>query len=537
MHDDRSDAELLRAVRDGDGGAWERLWHRHYDAALRYARRLYWSRAEDLVSESFLAIYQQLRTKGNGPESSFRAYLKTVIRNTSARWHADAGRVLDAEDVDQVDTRDGLRHVERESGSAEVLAAFGSLPDRWQRVLWLSEVDQAARPVIARELGIKPNAVSALQRRARAGMRYQWLLRQVPTGLRGDAAHVARLLPQHVAHPRNAALAAEVAAHLVTCMLCADLLRGMHASVARAQGGALSAVLLGAVGAGVPISASLSAGSAAAATTTAGVGVLAWLFAGGVTAATVGGLVATTLLTAAPAVAPPADALRASPAPARATPSPSPGPSSSAEAAGIEAPAPVEAGADPAVDAAPDPVVETAPARAPIAAAPDPAPEPAPVTVPVAPVSGAEPAPAAEPAPVTVPDARISVTAPLQTGVPVVATVSVAGVFSSVDPSASASGAVSVASPLDAVAAGTFAVQAQSVVQAESVVQVGSAVQAGLTAPAGPAMASAGVAGVPAVTAVAGVVVQSGSDCAVSATSNISVPGLSVDLHVVIPDR
>ncbi|OZB80044.1 sigma-70 family RNA polymerase sigma factor, partial [Microbacterium sp. 13-71-7] len=425
MHDDRSDPDLLRAVRGGDGGAWETLWHRHYDAALRYARRLYWSRAEDLVSESFLAIYQQLRTGDNGPDSSFRAYLKTVIRNTSARWHADAGRVIDAEDVDQVDPRDGLRHVERESGSEEVLAAFGALPDRWQRVLWLSEVDQAARPAIARELGIKPNAVSALQRRARAGMKYQWLLRQVPARLRGDAAHVARLLPQHVAQPRNAALASEVAAHVVTCMLCADLLRGMHASVARAQGGALSAVLLGAVGAGLPVSASLSAGSAAAATTATGAGVLAWLFAGGVTAATIGGLVATTLLTVAPAVEPPADALRA---PASA---PAPGSSIATEAVPVEASAPVPPASDPAAVEAPDPAAATAPDS----------------------TAGTVPDPVVDPGPGSVPDPPLPVAQPPQSVAPFVAALSATGVFSAVDPSAVASGALSAgAAPVTQVA-------------------------------------------------------------------------------------
>lgn len=489
MHHERSDAELLRAVRGGDGGAWGLLWHRHHDAALRYARRLYWSRAEDLVSESFLAIYQQLRTGDSGPESSFRAYLKTVMRNTSARWHADAGRVLDAEDVDQVDPRDGLRHVERESGSADVLAAFGALPARWQRVLWLSEVDQAGRPVIARELGITPNAVSALQRRARAGMKYQWLLRQVPTGLRADAAHVARLLPQHVAHPRNAALAAEVAAHLLTCMLCADLLRGMHASVARAQGGALSAVLLGAVGAGVPVTASLSAGSAAAATITTGAsaGALAWLFAGGVTAATVGGLVATALLTAPSAVVPPADAF---PVPAAtSSPDPSPDPTADAEAVRVEAPASVVPVPDPAVEADADPAAEPVPD--PVAGAPDPVVEPGQVSSPDIP-------PAVAPSPT---DAQF------------VATVSATGSFSSGDPSA------------------TGSATASGALSGEVVPMLGGLVPASLDASTAPWQGDAPVAA----EAVASAVVQIGSDGSAAATSRISVPGLSVELHVRLP--
>ncbi|MFJ4166827.1 sigma-70 family RNA polymerase sigma factor [Microbacterium sp. NPDC089698] len=494
MHDDRGDAELLRAVRDDDAGAWEFLWQRHYDSALRYARRLYWSRAEDLVSESFLAIYQQLRMSDGGPTSSFRAYLKTVIRNTSARWHAEAGQVLDDADVDQVDPRDGLRHVERESGAEDVLAAFAALPDRWQRVLWLSDVDQAGRPAIARELGIKPNAVSALQRRARAGMKHQWLLRQVPTRLRGDQAHVARLLPQHVAHPRNAALAAEVAAHLVTCMLCTDLLRGMHASVARAQGGALSAVLLGTVGAGVPVTASLSAGTAAAATTTTGAGVIAWLFAGGVTAATVGGLVATTLLTVTPAVAPPADALRA--------PTATPGTSAAAKAPSAEDPAPVapvpvpvtvaETAADPAAEGVPDPVVD--------------------------PGSG------------VVPDVPPAVD-PRQTGTQFVGALSAAGVFSVADPSMTASGVLS-AGMAQVPQVGPVAVPTvEAVVGAAwfsaEVAPAGAAVDASVSVRQGEAPALGDV--------MAEAAVQLGADGSAGASSRISLPGLSLDLRVVLP--
>ncbi|MGN7859133.1 sigma-70 family RNA polymerase sigma factor [Microbacterium sp. 22303] len=383
MHEVRSDAELLRAVRDGDGGAYEVLWQRHFDAALRYAGHLYPSRAEDLVSESFLAIYQQVRTSRKGPDFAFRLYLRSVIRNTSIRWRRDAARVLDAEDLDVADPRDGLRHVERESDSAEVLAAFGALPDRWQRVLWLSEVDQARRPEIARALGIKPNAVSALQRRARAGMKHQWLLQQVPVSLRGDHAHVARLLPRHVAQPRNAALAAEVAAHLITCVLCEDLLVGMRSSVARAQGGALAAVLVGAAGAGLPITASLSGGTAAAAATTAtgGAGVLAWIFGGGVSAATVGSLVLTALFTVAPPVAPLIDA-QVSPMPALTAP---PGPSAPAQAMR----------AVPAVD------TPSASVDVPQDPGPGPALAPSPIPVPVTPPAAVAPSPPITELPIT----------------------------------------------------------------------------------------------------------------------------------------
>ncbi|MFJ4165655.1 RNA polymerase sigma factor [Microbacterium sp. NPDC089698] len=282
MTEVRSDAELLRDVRAGDRGAYDALWRRHYGAGIRYAGRLAPTRAEDLVSESFLAIYQQVTTTPNGPTFAFRSYLKAVIRNTSIRWHKDAERLLDSDDVDDVEHRDALSYAEQESESADVLAAFQELPDRWQRVLWLAEVADASRSDIARELQIRPNAVSALQRRARSGLKFQWLSRQIPVALREETAHVARLLPQYLTEPRNAMLAAEVGAHTSDCADCRELLGSLRGGAARLQGTTL-AVLLGSAGLSVPAAASMTTGTAAAAAavSAAGIGASGWFLVGG----------------------------------------------------------------------------------------------------------------------------------------------------------------------------------------------------------------------------------------------------------------
>ncbi|MDR6688248.1 DNA-directed RNA polymerase specialized sigma24 family protein [Arthrobacter sp. 1088] len=52
-----------------------------------------------------------------------------------------------------------------------VLAALQSLPERWQKVLWYTDVLQYKPREIAPLLGIAPNAVSALVLRARKGLR------------------------------------------------------------------------------------------------------------------------------------------------------------------------------------------------------------------------------------------------------------------------------------------------------------------------------------------------------------------------------
>lgn len=292
MEDPRSDAQLLRALRDGEREAYVVLWQRHIGAALRYARRMFPSRAEDLASESFLAIYQQVTTAGGGPEFAFRSYLKAVIRNISIRWRKEANRFDDTVEPDAVDFRDALSLVERESNANELLGAFQELPERWQKVLWLSEVAEVARPEIARELGIKPNAVSALHRRARSGLKLQWLTRQVPVLLRDDESHAAHLLPRYLTEPDDQILTLEVTTHLETCGMCSDLLVSLRTDARRLQGVTLSAVGFGALGVALPATSALAPGTAVAAgvlLTGAGAGI-ASLLAGGVGVLAVGGI-------------------------------------------------------------------------------------------------------------------------------------------------------------------------------------------------------------------------------------------------------
>ncbi len=78
-----SDAELIEAVRSGELEAYGLLYRRHAAAAANLARQLTGSRAEadDLVAEAFAKVLDTLRT-GGGPDTAFRAYLLTTLRNT-----------------------------------------------------------------------------------------------------------------------------------------------------------------------------------------------------------------------------------------------------------------------------------------------------------------------------------------------------------------------------------------------------------------------------------------------------------------------
>ena len=202
----------MASLRDGDPQAYEVLWARHVASARRVAAQLAPLQAEDLVSETFLAVYDQVLVQGKGPTSAFRPYLFAVMRNTAARWHREGTRVIYDPAADVAMMEDGWTSIESQYESALLLDAFHALPTRWQRVLWLAEVESVGRPAIAAELGIGPNAVSALYRRARSGLRVEWLRAQIPVELRDDPDHAAAALPAVIAK-KDSAARRHIAAH------------------------------------------------------------------------------------------------------------------------------------------------------------------------------------------------------------------------------------------------------------------------------------------------------------------------------------
>ncbi|WP_127475067.1 sigma-70 family RNA polymerase sigma factor [Microbacterium sulfonylureivorans] len=171
----RSDSELVDAVRAGDSNAYAELWRRHYRAGVAAARAVTGTfDADDLVQESFTAIYQAIR-KGKGPTSGFRPYLLASVRNTAAGW----GRAKRESADDQLDLVADPSSSDRSADDAFdrtlTVGAFRSLPTRWQEVLWYTEVEQMKPAEVAPLLGLRAAAVSQLAFRAREGLREAWI--------------------------------------------------------------------------------------------------------------------------------------------------------------------------------------------------------------------------------------------------------------------------------------------------------------------------------------------------------------------------
>ncbi|MDR3068829.1 MAG: sigma-70 family RNA polymerase sigma factor [Cellulomonas sp.] len=241
----RSDAELLAAVRTGDGEAFGALYDRHAVAALAVARRYTNSDAdaEDVVADAFTAVYNALR-RGKGPAEAFRAYLFTVVRRVATVHRKHGRRVQATDDVATLEAgavplagadAPALAGFE----STVVARAFATLPERWQLVLWHTEVEGLAPAQVAPLLGLSANSASALAYRAREGLRQAYLTEHLAGGLDDRCRPVADKLGAYVRDGLGPRESRKVAAHLDECPRCAalyaelgDVNHGMRAIVA-----------------------------------------------------------------------------------------------------------------------------------------------------------------------------------------------------------------------------------------------------------------------------------------------------------------
>lgn len=173
--DEEDESALVAALRAGDQDALAVLYGKYRTEALAFARRLVRNEhdAEDVVQEAFTKTLNAI-DNGFGPSGAFRPYLYTAIKSTAIRCWQHRLRESPAEtlpDERDIAYDDRIETVLAMSEHERILTALGTLNQRWQRVLWYADVLQEPPRRIGPMMGIAPNAVSALVRRARAGLR------------------------------------------------------------------------------------------------------------------------------------------------------------------------------------------------------------------------------------------------------------------------------------------------------------------------------------------------------------------------------
>ncbi|KQR08555.1 sigma-70 family RNA polymerase sigma factor [Cellulomonas sp. Leaf334] len=303
------DAELIASARSGDTAAIGALYERHAGAAWVVARQYSDSPedADDVVADSFTAVFGAIE-RGNGPEAAFRAYLFTVVRRVAGLRREKNRRVQPTDDIAVLEAGTALAGTAEEPALAGfergvVARAFHSLPERWQAVLWHTEVEGLTPAEIAPILGLTANGTAALAYRAREGLRQAYLQQHLQDPLDDGCRTVAGKLGSYVRGGLGTRETGQVEAHLEDCGTCRGLLlelgdvnHGMRAVIAPLV---LGLVGLGALGVALPVGGGLAAGAAAAAAAGAG-GAGAGAGAGGVAAGgtTAGAAAATGAVTA-----------------------------------------------------------------------------------------------------------------------------------------------------------------------------------------------------------------------------------------------
>jgi RNA polymerase sigma factor (sigma-70 family) len=164
---------------------------------------------------------------GRGPDSAFRAYLLTALRHVA---YDKTRRDRKVELTDDVTSVSGI-NTEKISepfldtavaGLDRSLAAkaFARLPERWQTVLWHTEIEGQSPAAVAPMLGLTANGVSALAYRAREGLRQAYLQVHVIEVGAGRCQAITGKLGAWIRRGLSKRETAQVNEHLEDCGRC-----------------------------------------------------------------------------------------------------------------------------------------------------------------------------------------------------------------------------------------------------------------------------------------------------------------------------
>jgi RNA polymerase sigma-70 factor (ECF subfamily) len=181
---------VLLAAQSGASWACTNLWVDHAPAVTAFLRARGSYEPEDLTSEVFLAVFDQLE-RFRGGEAEFRTFVFTIayrrlvdeLRKRSKRGH----------DVEWSDELDARRSPSAEHEAIENLtdasarAVLDGLPPDQRNVMVLRIVADLTVEQVAEILGKRPGAVKALQRRALQSLRKKFSAGRTPTAASGDS--------------------------------------------------------------------------------------------------------------------------------------------------------------------------------------------------------------------------------------------------------------------------------------------------------------------------------------------------------------
>jgi DNA-directed RNA polymerase specialized sigma24 family protein len=216
---------LIGLVRAGDPEAFDSLYRRHAARALRRAHYLArtWAGAEDLRAEAFTRVLSAIR-HGSGPTTAMLPYLGTVMRHIADDWQRGERQVyLAARTADVTASAQQGDPVLAAQERSMAAVAFAALPERWQSVLWHTEVEGQRPGQLVGVLGIEAGAVAALASRAREGLRAAYLQAHITEIDNAACRPYALRLGVYARGRVGRREHAKLHAHLRQCATCARL--------------------------------------------------------------------------------------------------------------------------------------------------------------------------------------------------------------------------------------------------------------------------------------------------------------------------
>lgn len=194
---DFTESELLSLIDAGTAGAYSEIYRRYCDDAVAKASSsLPEAKARQVTDDAFLTVLRSLLNRSADTAEGLRymvdAEIDTRLANSTTADPTSANSSDSFGDASSADSE--------APEAAQVSQALSALPDNWQRILWLREVERLPPEAVAKQLNIKASAVGRLADRAHQGLRDEW--RKVrPADSQATADHRAALIPALLTSP------------------------------------------------------------------------------------------------------------------------------------------------------------------------------------------------------------------------------------------------------------------------------------------------------------------------------------------------
>ena len=173
----RTDQDLMLALKAGDRAAFEELYRRYRDRLHAFLVRYTGdpSTAQDLFQETFLRVFRD-RARYE-PRAAFATWLFTIARNLFLDSLKRPGAAVTSAQSDAAmravpDPAPGpLQNLERREADAALRQALASLPEEERAILLLSRFEGLRYAQIAEILGMSEGTVKVRAHRALQALR------------------------------------------------------------------------------------------------------------------------------------------------------------------------------------------------------------------------------------------------------------------------------------------------------------------------------------------------------------------------------